>query len=81
MKFTTTNGKEYYIIDYCQCCRMDTAGNHERGCPNNPRFKNWGEQKKKEIKEWKKRFDEDIEKRRKRLYSNIEHYENHTQRQ
>lgn len=33
MKISTTDGKEYAIIDMCACCRLDSAGNHESNCP------------------------------------------------
>lgn len=33
MKISTTDGKEYYNIDMCSHCSLDTAGNHEPNCP------------------------------------------------
>ena len=28
--------KEYSGPEMCSCCQIDTAGNHEWNCPNNP---------------------------------------------
>ncbi|GIW70280.1 MAG: hypothetical protein KatS3mg101_1027 [Patescibacteria group bacterium] len=35
MKYSTTDGREWFKSDMCFCCRVDTAGNHELNCPNN----------------------------------------------
>ena len=64
MKYDTAGNQIIELIQNCDCGLTC-------GCKKcNPLLwqkdydYNWGEQKKKEIKEWKVRFDEDMEKRR-----------------
>lgn len=32
MKFNTTNGKEWNILDCCPYCQLDTDGSHQSTC-------------------------------------------------
>jgi len=34
MKVSTTDGREYWIPDFCPYCNLDTGGSHEAECPN-----------------------------------------------
>ena len=68
MKYTTTDGKEYYKPDMYSCCRLDTAGNHEWGCPNDDSFiGSMSDEEAKiamvKIKDFKLRFDKDYKDR------------------
>jgi len=40
MRKSITDGRIYYIPDYCPYCQLDTAGNHEVNCPMNGAI-NW----------------------------------------
>ena len=33
MKMSTTDGKEYELIDQCPYCQLNIAGNHQLTCP------------------------------------------------
>jgi hypothetical protein len=49
-----TAGNQIYEPVYCNCCRIDTAGNHEWDCPNRISAE---QLRNKELREYQRNFN------------------------
>ena len=69
MKIDTAGNKIKEIIPNCNC---GLTGGCEKCNPILRENYDWGEQKKKELKEWKEKFDKDLEERRLKFWGKKE---------